>query len=167
MPYFAQVDEQNELTVLRVVVCDTVQYLLDRLGGFWSETLIGDPVEKYAGIGYHDVAYSPDRFLVDWRQPESAQEGYAKGAWSWHNGGPWRSNHPNNTSTPGAANWRDYLEEWPQWNNAGEPYQPGDKVTQSGNHYINTLDDNTAPPQQPGSGWEEQLSPITTPKGKP
>lgn len=166
MAYFAQVD--NASTVLRVVVCDTMQYLLDRLGGIWSETKIADPVETYAGIGRHDVDYSPQHFLVDWVQPESAPQGYAKGFWMWHNGQAWRSNHANNTNQPGpGANWRDYLEEWPQWNNSNGGWMIGDKCTQTGNHYINTVDDNTSPPQQPGSGWEEQLQSITPPKGKP
>lgn len=164
MAYFAETNSAAQ--VLRVVVCDSVQYLIDRLGGLWAETKIADPVQKYAGVGDHHCAHAPDQFLVDWRQPLSAQEGYARGDWSWHNGRAWRSNHPSNTSTTGNANWREYLTEWPQWNNGGEPYQVGDKATQAGNRYLNTVENNTAPPQQPNSGWVIQ-SPTTKPgKGR-
>lgn len=155
MAYFAEVDQTSLVT--RVVVCDTVQYLLDRLGGLWSETKIADPVEAYAGIGYHDIDFAPPHFLAEWVQPDSPANGYAKGAWSWHNGQPWRSNHANNTNIPGSGpNWRDYLTEWPQWNNSNGGCQIGDKCTQTGKHWINTVDDNTSPPQQPGSGWVQQ-----------
>jgi hypothetical protein len=163
--YYAELDGSGAVT--RVIVCDALQWITDRLGGLWSETKIADPIEKYAGMGHHHAAFVADQFLADWNQPASPAEGYAKVQWSWHNGRAWRSNHANNTSVPGAANWREYLDEWPQWNNGGEPWQIGDKCTQATKHWINTVDDNTKPPQSGNSGWVEvPIETVAQGKGK-
>lgn len=155
MALYAEVDQVS--TVLRVVVSDTLQWILDRLGGSWEPTGPSDANTQGGGIGLHYSSFAPPVFLLDWKQPGSPEEGYPKGQWSWHNGQAWRSNHANNTNTPGpGANWRDYLTEWPQWNNSNGGWQIGDKCTQTGKHWINTVDDNTATPSAPGSGWVEQ-----------
>jgi len=59
--YWAEIDSNNE--VLRVVVCDTLEWLQDNLGGTWIETC--DPYSeqkggcvRYCGCGWK---YDPDR----------------------------------------------------------------------------------------------------------
>jgi hypothetical protein len=55
--YWAEIDSNNE--VLRVVVCDTLEWLQDNLGGTWIET--SDPYSeqpqtvRYYGIGDGNV----------------------------------------------------------------------------------------------------------------
>lgn len=158
MALFAELD--NEKRVLRVVVCDSREWLESRLGGTWVETTDADPQQQYAGPGMHDSEeVAPRRFIPAWVQPTGAQDAYPKGAWVWHNGRAWRSLQDANVFVPGVASWREMLVEWPEYvqpTGAQDAYQVGEKITFNGVRYISLIDANVWTPADYPQGWQAQ-----------
>lgn len=56
----AELDDNG--TVRRVIVCDSIEWAEEHLGGRWVETRYDDPTEKYAGIGDGHDPTAPERF---------------------------------------------------------------------------------------------------------
>lgn len=158
MALFAELD--NDKRVLRVVVCDSVQWLEQRLGGTWVETTDADPQQQYVGPGMFDSeTIAPRRFLSLWRQPVGASDAYPNGAWVWHNGRAWRSLQAANVFEPGVASWREMLVEWPAYvqpTGAQDAYQVGEKITFNGVRYISLIDANVWTPVAYPQGWQAQ-----------
>ena len=48
--YCAELDKDDN--VIRVIVCDSLEWLTQRLGGRWVETFMDKPDHNYAGKGY-------------------------------------------------------------------------------------------------------------------
>lgn len=159
MKYYAQIGPDSK--VLRVVVCDNPQWLADRLGGTWVETVIDDPDQQYAGPGMFDSAdVSPERFLYPWVQPQGAHDAYPRAAWVWHNGRAWRSLLDANVWEPGVSGWREMLVAWPEWvqpTGAHDAYQQGEKVSFAGGRYISQIDNNVWAPNAYPQGWQLQV----------
>lgn len=156
MALFAELDDDKR--VLRVVVCDSREWLESRLGGTWVETTDADPQQQYAGPGLHDGEdVAPRRFVPAWRQPQGAHDAYDVGAWVWHNGQVWENLTPANVWEPGVSGWRDPLNEWPEWvqpTGAHDAYPLGAKVTHNGQRWTSTVDANV---WEPGVfGWTVQ-----------
>ena len=159
MSLFAQIDGDRK--VLRVVVCDSVEWLQERLGGTWVETTDANPGEQYAGPGMHDSeAIAPRRFIAPWRQPVGAEDAWPKGAWVWYQGRAWRNLMDANVWAPGVTGWREMLVEWPEWVQplgAHDAYQIGEKVTFGGSRYVSTINANVWSPAVYPAGWQVQL----------
>ena len=156
MALFAELD--NDKRVLRVVVCDSREWLEQRLGGTWVETQPTDAETQGAGPGLYDGEdVAPMRFVPPWVQPTHAENAYSQGAWVWHNGIVWESLTPANVWEPGVSGWRDPLNEWPEWvqpTGAHDAYPLGAKVTHNGQRWISTAASNV---WEPGVfGWELQ-----------
>lgn len=158
MSLYAQIDAAKK--VLRVVVCDSPTWLAERLGGTWAETMQGDPVKQYAGIGYYDSGtVAPPQFIPPWVQPTHAENAYPVDAWVWHNGRAWLNLTAANTQQPGVSGWREKLTEWPEWvQPAGghDAYRIGEKVTFNGKRYTSKIDANVWSPAGYPQGWQEQ-----------
>lgn len=158
MSLYAQIDAAKK--VLRVVVCDSPTWLAERLGGTWVETVQGDPVKQYAGIGYYDSGtVAPPQFIRQWAQPVGSEDAYPNGAWVWHNGRAWRSLQAANVFEPGVASWREMLTEWPEWVQpvgSTDAYQVGEKITFNGKHYKSKINANVWSPDGYPAGWEMQ-----------
>lgn len=104
MSLFAEIDADRK--VLRVVVCDSITWLQERLGGTWVEATDQDQTEQYAGPGMYRARQAPRKFIQPWRRPD-AESRYRAGAWVHHNGRAWESQTDDNDAEPGSANWRD------------------------------------------------------------
>jgi len=50
--YFAQIDENNTVTQVRVVMREFLEANPERYTGTWHETFIGVAGKTYAGVGY-------------------------------------------------------------------------------------------------------------------
>lgn len=159
MALYAELDSDKR--VLSVVVCDSLEWLQERLGGTWVETTDADPNQQYAGPGMHDgETIAPMRFVPPWVQPTHAENAYEQGAWVWHGGQVWENLTPANVWEPGVSGWRDPLNEWPEWvqpTGAHDAYNIGDKVTFAGKRYISKINVNTWSPTAYPAGWELQL----------
>lgn len=157
MALYAELD--NDQCVIRVVVCDDPQWLVDRLGGTWVETGPTTPEEQGAGPGLYDSEdVAPLRFIPPWVQPQGAHDAIEQGAWRWHNGRAWRSLTPDNVWEPGVSGWREMLTAWPEWvqpTGAHDAYQIGERVTFQGVRYTSTVDANVWRPDQYPQGWQE------------
>lgn len=158
MSLFTEIDGDRK--VLRVVVCDSLAWLQERLGGTWVETTDTDPSEQYAGPGMHDSeAVAPRRFIRPWVQPTHAENSYPVGAWVWHEGRAWRNLMDANVWAPGVTGWREMLVEWPAWVQplgAQDAYQIGEKVTFNGSRYVSTINANVWSPVGFPAGWQVQ-----------
>lgn len=156
--YFAEIGTNAE--VLRVVVCDDPQWLVDRLGGTWVETRIDAPPEAYAGIGMHDVKdFSRFRFLPKWVQPTHAENAYPKASQVFYNGRAWLSMIDANAHAPGVSGWREYAVKWPEWvqpSGAHDAYLIGERVTYRGLHYRCLIDANVWDPVTYPPGWSRE-----------
>ena len=130
MTYYAELDASKR--VLRVVVCDTVEWLQSRLGGAWVE--IGPTTAQTNGAGpglYDGEAAAPRRFVT----------------------------HGGNRKAPGVSGWRDPLNEWPEWvqpTGAHDAYNIGAKVTFQGNRYTSKINANVWSPTGYPAGWQLQ-----------
>lgn len=63
LQYFAQIDESNIVTDVRVVDKKFLEANADRYPGTWIETFLDKPGKTYAGIGYtYDAAN--DKFVA-------------------------------------------------------------------------------------------------------
>lgn len=157
MTYFAETNVDS--SVARVIVCDSLQWVLDRLGGTWEETQIDSPTLAYAGIGAYFCSFSPPVFIPDWKQPVGSEDAYPDAAWVWHNGRAWRSLQAANVFEPGVASWREMLTEWPEWvqpTGAQDAYQIGEKITFQSQRYISLIDANVWSPTGYPAGWALQ-----------
>lgn len=156
MALYAELDSDKR--VLRVVVCDSLEWLQERLGGTWVETGPTTHEQQGAGPGLYDGEdVAPMRFVPEWEQPTHAENAYEQGAWVWHGGRVWESLTPANVWEPGVSGWRDPLNEWPDWvqpTGAHDAYPLGAKVTHNGQRWISTAASNV---WEPGVfGWELQ-----------
>ena len=164
MALFAEVDQSNK--VLRVVVCDTVEYLEQRLGGTWIETddtRVSDAL--YAGIG---MGYDPEslaKFAGDWAQP-TAETPYPLGTYVFHNGLIWQSLQPLNVWEPGVFGWRDRTNQIPKWVQplgAGDAFGLDEQCTHLGKIWQSNVSMNVWEPGALGiTQWDEVL-PETPP----
>ena len=106
MTYYAELDASKR--VLRVVVCDTVEWLQSRLGGTW--TLPGPTTAQVQGAGpgmYDSEDVAPRRFVPQWVQPVGSEDAYATGMWVWHAGKVWENLTPANVWEPGVYGWTE------------------------------------------------------------
>ena len=156
--YFAEVKDG---IVQRVLVCDSPEWLSERLGGTWVET--ADPYAdaqevNYCGPGWgHDDTF-PERFAPQWVQPVATTDGwtwYAKDQLVFHNGRIWRSTLDQNVWEPGVSGWHDApVDEIPMWvrpTGAHDVYNVGDQVTHNGKTWESTTPNNV---WEPGVfGW--------------
>lgn len=69
--YFAEVKDD---VVQRVIVCESKEWLEEKLGGEWVETFMDDKNKRYAGKGYTYHAdktnYAPPKPYPSWTQKE-------------------------------------------------------------------------------------------------
>ena len=154
--YWAEIDSNNE--VLRVVVCDTLEWLQDNLGGTWIET--ADPyaselqVVTYCGIGFGYDPEFPEKFAPPWRQPipgiddeNGSGMGYPRGALTFHAGRIWRSTVDGNVWMPGVSAWHPepdiegVLPVWIQPTGSHDAYPIGFEVTHNGSDWRCTQGD--------------------------
>jgi hypothetical protein len=157
--YWAEIGPNK--TVLRVVVCETQQWLEKNLGGTWVETDPEHPEESYAGRLMHDSGETAkERFLHVWAQP--GPDGYEKGAKVWHISNPWLSLIDKNTYEPGSAGWRDYSEEYPKWiepTNQYENYLKDERVTYNEQRYLSLINGNSQVPDKSLTAWRPVILP--------
>ncbi len=158
MALYAELDANKK--VLRVVVCDNIAWLQQRLGGTWVETTDADATKQYAGPGMYDGEnIAPRRFIPEWVQPFGAGDPTLpmKGDWRWHEGRAWRNLVDNNPHAPGVSGWREMLVEFPDYvqpAGAHDAYQQGEKVTESGGRYIAKRSGVVYPPSVDPSAWD-------------
>jgi hypothetical protein len=153
--------ELKDGVVQRVILCDTPEWLKERLGGEWIETsdpYAGPQAVTYCGPGYgHDPTW-PERFAPQWAQPTHAENAYPLGALVWHNGRIWKNLTEANVWEPGVSGWRETPEddtppEWVQPTGAHDAYQKGDRVTFQGSVYESLIDANVWSPSAYPAGW--------------
>jgi len=158
MAYYAEKDANKR--VLRVVVCNDIAWLQQRLGGTWVQTTDADAAKQYAGIGMYDSqTIAPRQFIAAWAQPTGAQDAYATGDWVWYNGKAWRNLTAANVQQPGVSGWREMLTEWPafvQPAGAHDAYQIGEKITEAGKRYVCKVNATTWPPSVVPASWTLQ-----------
>ena len=58
--YFAQVDDKNIVTDIRVVSRQFLEENPERYPGVWVETFIDNPDKQYAGVGYEYLESEQD-----------------------------------------------------------------------------------------------------------
>jgi len=158
MTLLAQI-EDNE--VKQVIVCKSIQWAEQRLGGTWIETKIDDAQEAYAGIG---MGYDPNataRFARPWTQPPN-ESPYQPGQWVWHGDRLWQCIAANNVWTPGEFGWRDHTDgnipRWVQPAGAGDQYRLNDQVMHKSKLWKSNNDANVWEPGGAGIGsniWED------------
>lgn len=150
---FAKIENN---TITNVVVCESVQWLEQTLGGTWVETQKGDAVESYAGIGKYFYQDSQVKFASAWVQPSGSEGAYPAGAFVWHVDRIWQSRVDSNVWEPGVFGWNDPISEVPIWVQplgAGSEYAINDEVMHNGRHWQSTLDANV---WEPGvTGWTD------------
>lgn len=135
--------------VAQVVVCDSREWLEQRLGGEWVET--STDADQFAGIGMgYDPAH-PRHFARPWEQPLEAESAYPADSYVYHNGKIWRSLHAANVHAPGVSGWREWVEEgsyaaWVQPAGAHDAYAADAIVTHNGQTWTNNHGD--------GNVWE-------------
>ena len=165
--YFAEVDPDN--VVLRVVVCDDPDWLVQRLGGTWVET--ADPYVEAGEVAYTGPGhgYDPDwpvRFAPQWVQPVAPDE---EGRWPYNVGSVvfdqgrlWVSTVLANVQKPGVANWRNIPTTpgrppvWVQPSGSEDTFQTGEHVLypdENGDEYVSKIDANTTTPGTDDRWW--------------
>ena len=156
MSFFAEVDQSNK--VLRVVVCDTQEYLEQRLGGTWVETVTESAQEYYAGI---EMGYDPTSialFAPDWVQP-TAENPYTLGTYVFHNGLIWQSRAASNVWEPGVFGWRDRTGQIPKWVQplgAQDAFDLGEQCMHAGKIWQSNVPANVWEPGAQGiTQWDE------------
>lgn len=158
MGLFAEKDGTGK--VLRVVVCDSAQWLAERLGGTWVETSETTTQVNGAGPGMYDSeTIAPKRFIPPWVQPTHAENAYPVDAWVWHDGKAWLNLTAANTQVPGVSGWREKLTEWPafvQPAGAHDAYRIGEKITEANKRYVCKVNATTWPPSVVPSSWTLQ-----------
>lgn len=63
MRYAAELDKDG--VVLRVIVCDSLDWVRKNMPGNWTETKVSDPVEAFAGKGYTYDSATQTKFDQD------------------------------------------------------------------------------------------------------
>lgn len=158
MALFAEIDPNGR--VLRVVVCDSIAWVQQRLGGTWiAAPATGGGVQGAAPGLYDGAGVAPARFVPQWRQPQGAHDAYETGQWVWHAGKVWNNLTPANVWEPGVTGWRDPLNEWPDWIQplgAQDAYAIGAKVTFAGARYTSKINANVWSPAAYPAGWQIQ-----------
>jgi hypothetical protein len=157
--YYAELDAAG--IVLRVIVADDLDWVLEQLGGDWVETsdpYAGPSEVAYAGIamGYGDNL--PQLFAAQWAEPVPDNEGnwpYNGGEVVWHEGRLWVNVTEGvpNVWEPGVSGWHDQpstgLPQWVQPTGAHDAYNMGDEVTHNGQNWQSNIDANVwEPPEQ-------------------
>lgn len=94
MATYAEIDAAGR--VLQVVVCDDLEWLVDRLGGEWIVAT------ENASPGMYFINGS---FLPAWEQPLDAEAAYPLGFRVYHAGAAWENFALSNTSAPGISGW--------------------------------------------------------------
>jgi hypothetical protein len=156
--YFAEIGEDN--VVLRVLVCDDINWLTENLGGTWEETFKTHENIKYCGKGHGFDPIWPERFAQQWIQPTSAEDSYAEGTLVFHNGRIWISTTPANVWEPGVSAWHDSpsvgYPMWVQPTGAHDAYALGARVQHNNKIWESTIAANV---WEPGTGslWIEVL----------
>ena len=174
MSYFAELDDDQ--LVVRVIVADDLQWIVDNLGGTWVETAdpYAAPTEvTYAGLGMGHAGNMPDLFAPVWDEvaattPDS--EGnwlYNGGEVVWHEQQLWVNVTEGvpNTWEPGVSGWHDQpdqgLPQWVQPTGAHDAYALGAEVTHNGGAWVSTIAANV---YEPGVyGWDPIDYPLTDP----
>ena len=166
--YWAEIDSDNQ--VLRVVVCDSLEWLQNNLGGTWVETsdpyASGSQAVTYCGIGFGYDPEFPEKFARPWRQPipgiddeDGSGMGYPHGTLTFHNGRIWRSTVDGNVWEPGVSAWHDapqidgVLPTWVPPTGGHDTYPEGFELMHNGQHYISERADNVWEPGTADSGW--------------
>ena len=170
--YLAQVESG---VVVRVIVCDDIQWATERLGGTWVET--ADPYAQeqaeglehvvYCGPGYGVDESFPERFAPPWVQPVATEDGwttYPKGALVWHNGRIWRSTVDGNVWRPGVSAWHDAPQggETPRWvapTGAHDVYPLGFIVQHNGKEWESLIPANATEPGSDPRWWKDLSEP--------
>jgi hypothetical protein len=98
--YFAQLDENNIVTDIRVVSKQFLEANPQRYTGRWIETFVDDPNKQYAGVGftYDEIR---DEFV--------APQPYA--SWTLDENNDWNPPKPM-PSTGGPYRWSEEDLEW-------------------------------------------------------
>ena len=164
MALFAQIDGSG--IVQRVVVCDTAQWLIDRLVGTWVETVAEDVQQQYAGIA---MGYDPEaiaKFAPLWVRPvPGIFDGYSIGDWTWRNGRLWQSVVDGNVWVPSEFGWRDYTDgnipRWVQPAGAGDAYALNADVMHIGQQWRSNVPANVWEPGARGiTQWNVVAPPV-------
>lgn len=152
--YFAEITANK---VIRVLVCDTKEWLENALGGTWVETKIDSDSEQYAGIDYGIEADHPRKFAADWRQPLGSEDAYPIGSWVWLGDRIYQSTTPDNVWSPTVFGWRDKTDIIPTWKQplgAGDEWHLDDEVLWNNKHWKSL---NAANVWEPGAQGSESL----------
>jgi len=152
--YFAELDPNN--LVVRVIVCDDLAWIAQRLGGTWAETAdpyIAPGTVAYTGPGH---GYDPDwplRFAPQWVQPVAILDPepggnlwtwYPVGAVTFHGGFLWVSTTPENVWEPGISAWRrtptipGVPPVWTQPTGAHDAWKLDEHVMRNGQEWVCT-----------------------------
>jgi hypothetical protein len=146
--YFAQID--NDKKVLRVLVCDSQEWLEEHLGGTWVETFTHHETVRYCGIGHGFDPEWPEQFAPQWKQPTGSHDAYPVDTLVFHNGRIWKNLTPANVHAPGASGWRDTpavgYPMWVQPAGAHDAYQLGDRVQHNNKVWQSTINANVLAP---------------------
>lgn len=158
---YARLD--NDSVVVRVIVCDDLEWISARLGGTWV------PLDaKEAAPGALHDPLSIVKFAQPWRQPvPGADDLPGLGAWVAHGGRIWQSTVDNNVWEPGVFGWRDHTDQVPPWRQpagAGDEWHLGDEVMHNARHWRSLINANV---WEPGSAGAESLWEDITAHGPP
>jgi len=169
MSYFAELDPDN--LVVRVIVCDNLAWIEERLGGTWVETAdpyIAPGTVAYTGPGH---GYDPDwplRFAPKWVQPvaildpEPGQDlwtWYDVGAVTFHGGFLWVSTTPKNVWKPSQAAWRrtpvvpGRPPVWTQPSGSVDTWAKDEHVMRNGVEYVSLTNANVWEPGTNATLW--------------
>lgn len=99
---FAQLDADKR--VIRVVVCDSLEWLQSRTPGTWVED-----TDQTAGPG---LFHWEDTFFPEWSLPADVDCAYGLNACVWYDGKPWESTVGTNTAIPGTVGWAQVTLAW-------------------------------------------------------
>jgi hypothetical protein len=97
--FFAQLDDNNIVTDVRVVSQEFLEANPQRYTGTWIETFIDEPNKTYAGVGYEYLEAEED-----FRPPQQYP------SWTWSNK-TWNPPTPM-PSTGGPYEWSEEDLEW-------------------------------------------------------
>jgi len=97
--YFAQIDDNNIVTDVRVVTRDFLEANPQRYTGRWVETFFDTAGKQYAGVGFEYLEADED-----FRPPQPYP------SWTWSNK-TWNPPTPM-PSTGGPYRWSEEDEEW-------------------------------------------------------
>lgn len=102
MSLYAELDADNR--VLRVVVCDSLEWLQSRTPGTWVED-----VDQTAAPG---LVHWEGAFFREWALPTDVEAAYDSNSCCWYAGKPWESTVDSNTAIPGTVGWAEVTLAW-------------------------------------------------------